>query len=275
MKKLLELLPLDPTKGSFGIEIECEGQNLQRLDNGVWMSTADGSLRGHFPDSAVEWVLEKPVELAKAITAVNALSKFQEQKGALPKFSYRTSVHVHVNVQQLTEDEYLNLLYTYMLIEEPLIRFCGAQRRANRFCLSINNGEGILDHMNMIFRRGVEALRVIPEDAVRYAAMNIAATRKYGSVEFRSMRGTLDVDVLTTWLLTLNSIREFAKEHKDVTEIHDKFVKMKPIDFFRSIVGDEAPELEYKEIEADLRNNFSITLELVYAYQQSRQKKMK
>lgn len=266
MKKLSELLQVEKVDGLFGIEVECEGRNLQEVQNATWLSTNDGSLRGHYPDTAIEWVLKKPLPLAKAITAVNQLNKINVEKGAEFKFSYRTSVHVHVNVQDFTEDQYLNFMYTYLLLEEPLIRFCGDQRKANRFCLSINNGEGLMDYLVHLFRGGVATLRRVGEDQVRYAAMNIAATRKYGSLEFRSMRGTLDTEVLTTWLIALNNIRTFAEGQKNVRDIHDKFVRSKPVDFFMEVLGDVADEFYYKEVENDLRNNFSVTLELAYAY---------
>jgi hypothetical protein len=267
MKKLYELLNLKETQGTFGIEIECEGANLRAVENETWTSTDDGSLRGHFPESRIEWVLKKPLPLGKAITAVSNLNKMQERHGAVPKFSYRTSVHVHTNVQQFTEDQYLNFLYTYLLIEDPLIKFCGKQREANRFCLSINNGEGLMDYLAHVFRNGYQAIARLDENAVRYAAMNIAATRKYGSLEFRSMRGTLDTEVLTTWLIALDNIRSFAEKQENVRDIHDKFVKSDPLNFFREVVGDVSEAFEYKGMEGDIRNNFSITLELVYAYQ--------
>jgi hypothetical protein len=266
MKKLSELLVLKPQAGTFGVEIECEGENLSPVDNSTWRTEDDGSLRGAFPRSRCEWVLVKPLPLGKALTAVSSLARKQEKDGATPDFSFRTSVHIHVNVQEMTQDQYFNFIYAYLLLEEPMLRFCGAARKANRFCLSMNDGEGLLDYLSYIFQNGVGSLGHINENDVRYAAMNIAATRKYGSLEFRGMRGTLDVDVLSTWILALNSIREYAMEHKNVHAIHDEFVKHSPTQFMRNVLKDMSPDFEYDGMEGDLRNNFSVTLELIYAY---------
>lgn len=266
MKKLYELLGQREQPGTFGVEIECEGERLVEVNNDVWKTTNDGSLRGRFPDKSCEWVFQKPLPLGKAINALSSLAKAQRANKATLNFGFRTSAHVHINMQQMTEDQYLSFIYLYLLLENPLIRFCGPQRKANRFCLSINDGEGILDVLHGVFSQGLRGVFQPMENHIRYSALNLAATRKYGSLEVRSMRGTLDVDVLSTWLMALNNIRDFAMSVGNVRDVHDLFVRSKPEDFFHYVVGDVAWEFEYPELEADLRNNFSITLDLAYAY---------
>lgn len=266
MKKLFELLGLKQQEGTFGVEIECEGKNLSPVNRGFWRTEDDGSLRGRYPDSRCEWVFAKPLPLAKALTAISGMAREQTSQGAELDFSFRTSVHVHVNVQDFTEDQYFNFIYTYLLLEEPLLRFCGPTRKANRFCLSMNDGEGLLDYVSHIFQNGVRSVNYIHENELRYAAINLAATKKYGSLEFRAMRGTLDVDVLSTWIIALNNIREYALSKGNIHEIHDEFVKNSPTQFMRNVLDDMSPEFEYAGMEENLRNNFSVTLELVYAY---------
>ena len=51
MKKLYELLGKAPSEGTFGVEIEVEGDNLCAPTQG-WNITHDGSLRGRYPDQA-------------------------------------------------------------------------------------------------------------------------------------------------------------------------------------------------------------------------------
>jgi len=266
MTKLFELLGCKLTTGTFGVEIECEGNNLVPVETDGWRTEDDGSLRGVFPNSRCEWVFKKPLPLAKAITAIATLAREQRKGNAKLDFSLRTSVHVHVNVQDLTEEQYFNFIYTYLLLEPVLLRYCGDVRRANRFCLSINDGEGLMDYISHLFQQGVKQIGAIFENDVRYAAINIAATKKYGSLEFRGMRGTLDVDILSTWIMALNAIREYAMENENVHSIHDKFVRNSPTEFMRSVLGDVSADFEYAGMEGDIRNNFSITLELVYAY---------
>lgn len=266
MTKLHELLQQNVTNGSFGIEIETEGKNLTDIVPAQWKIENDGSLRGRFPDEAAEYVLRRPLELQKAIDAVTQLRKAQDDANARLNFSFRTSVHVHVNVQQLTFNQYLNMIYTYLLLEEPLVRYCGKERVGNRFCLRLQDAEGLMDYLFMLFRQGHGALKHIHGDAVRYASINVAATSKYGSLEFRSLKGNMDVDYITTWLQALDNLRSFAQEHANPQIIHDLFVNSTPEQFAEIVLGDMYPSFVYPEMEMDMRSSFSLTLELPYNF---------
>lgn len=265
MEKLQKLLDLPKVDGDFGVEIECEGADLVPVDDGGWESKADGSLRGVFPRSAIEWVFAKPLSLDKSITALNYLVRKQKQGNAKPLFSFRTSTHVHINMQQANEDQLCAMIYTYCLIEELLVNFAGPSRKANRFCLSINDGEGVLDYFMHVFRIGAPALRV-NENEVRYAALNIASLRKFGSLEVRLMRGTMDLEVMTTWLCSLSTLRDFAFRMGDPRTVHDAFVTMGPQAFIEEVFPETHEELCYKGWMDDVQRNFSITLELAYAF---------
>jgi len=267
MKKLIEIFPnLTKESGTFGVEIECEGQNLKEMDTVFWKTVDDGSLRGEFPHSRAEWVFNKPLSFVNTVKALNSLALSQKKNKASLSFSYRTSAHVHVNVQELTEDQVLNFIYTYILIEEVLLKFCGPSRKANRFCLSVCDGEGALDYLHHMFRLGVVSAKNFHAHDVRYAALNISSIPKYGSLEIRSMRGTLDIDVLTTWICALGNLRTFAMEHTNVHEIHDLFVSNTPEGFVRMVLDDVYEDFAYEGMVQDVRKNFSISLELPHAY---------
>jgi hypothetical protein len=265
MAKLYELLRLNKVDGVFGVEIECEGQNLYPIITKGWDSKADGSLRGVFPNSAVEWVFKKPLPYNETIRALNALVKAQKDNNAAPSFSFRTSTHVHFNMQEATMDQLCAVIYTYCLIEELLVNFAGPSRKANRFCLSINDGEGILDHYQHIFQLGDAALRVNEND-VRYAALNIASLRKYGSLEVRLLRGTLDLDVLIPWITSIGSLRDFGMRMESPRKVHDLFAKIGPDGLIKEVFPETHQELEYKGWQDDVNRNFSITLDLVFSF---------
>ena len=266
MTKLHELLQQKPVNGLFGIEIETEGRNLTMVAPPQWKIEDDGSLRGQFPTERAEYVLKKPLDLQKAIDAVTKLREMQDANKAVLNFSFRTSVHVHVNVQQLTFPQYLNMIYTYLLLEEPLVRYCGTERIGNRFCLRLQDAEGLLDYLFMMFRQGHGVMRHIHGDAVRYAAINVAATSKYGSLEFRSLKGNMDVQYITTWLMALDHLRSFAMEMKDPQAIHNLFVDNTPEQFAEIVLGDVYDSFVYPEMENDMRHSFSLALELPYNF---------
>lgn len=266
MTKLHELLQQKVTNGLFGIEIETEGRNLTMVVPPQWKIEDDGSLRGQFPTERAEYVLKKPLDLQKAIDAVTKLREVQDANNAVLNFSFRTSVHIHVNVQQLTFPQYLNMIYTYLLLEEPLVRYCGKERVGNRFCLRLQDAEGLLDYLFMLFRQGYGAMRHINGDAVRYAAINVAATSKYGSLEFRSLKGNMDVPYITTWIMALDHLRSFAMEMKDPQEVHNLFVNNTPEQFAEIVLGDVYESFVYPDMENDMRHSFSLALELPYNY---------
>ena len=264
-KKLYELLDKALVKGEFGIEIECEGNNLYPLDNVYWKSVDDGSLRGVFPQSRCEWVLKKPLNEKTAIAALVNLSIKQKEYGAVPQFSFRTSVHVHVNVLDLTWKEYCNFIYLYLLFEEPLMKFCGDQRIGNRFCLRYQDAEGLYDTILHLFRVGPKALRAFHEDDVRYAAINLAATKKYGSLEFRGMRGTLDVDVLTLWIQTLKKLKTLAVEFESPLQILQWARELSNEQLCKDKLGDV---FVYPGVEDDMNLSFSLTYDLPHLYKE-------
>lgn len=266
MTKLYELLNLNELPGDFGIEIECEGNNLAVPPKAIWNTVDDGSLRGEFPHGRAEWVFAKPLSLDDSIKELHNLRIYQDKYKAELNFSFRTSVHVHMNVQHLTFDQYLNTIYTYILLENALVRYCGDERIGNRFCLRMQDAEGLSEYIEHIFRSGYRGLFNINPDQARYAALNVACTTKYGSLEFRSMRGNLEVPYISTWLKALYNIRKFACKFKNPQQIHDMFVRTHPSEFMEEVLGDVYRFLSYEDEVEDMRMAFSLSLQLPYAY---------
>src|SRR5690606_7279420 len=92
-KNVRYLFGLPPTEGMFGIEIEVEGARFPIVP--AWEKKTDGSLRGE----SAEYVLSHPLDKEPAVEALNALAKAFAENKTVRNYSYRTSVHVHVNVQ--------------------------------------------------------------------------------------------------------------------------------------------------------------------------------
>lgn len=265
MKKLYELLRQDKIDGDVGIEIECEGNNLVPVNTDTWNTVADGSLRGAYPEHSCEWVLTQPVVIKEVQSALTELEKAQAK--ATLNFSFRTSVHVHVNVQDLTLDEVMNMIYAYLLCETALMRSCGESRQGNRFCLRLEDAEALTACIIKLIRSGETKFAANnPGDLFRYASINLLALWKYGSLEFRGMEGTLDIKRISTWCTTLVNIREFAKKFKNIQEVHDHFVTNTPTDFIKHAVGNTFQTYDYPDLESDMRRNFSYTIDIPYAY---------
>ena len=278
MEKLQNLLKREAVAGEYGIEVEVEGEGIAEIQSNLWITERDGSLRGNYPNQAAEFVLKKPVSFHNAVKAVNTLFRTQRLQGAKLNFSFRTSIHVHMNMLNYTLPQIYNTIYTYFLIEDVLVEYCGASRKANRFCLTANAAEGILDIVKHIFvqgERGIDEIKRLNGDAVRYAALNLHGLRKYGSLEFRAMRGTDDIETIVNWLTALHNLKEFATKYKSVADIHDEFLHQGPKDFLKAVLGDVYESFSIPEEEQMLNRSFSITLDLAHAVPEMKEEKPK
>lgn len=273
MKKLHELLGKPNVAGDVGIEIEVEGAGLREVNNAYWHSEDDASLRGRYPDSRCEYVLQAPIKLGSVINAMKNINDILVD--SKPVFSHRTSVHVHVNVLDLTEDQLFSFIYTYMLIEESLFNYCGNVRKCNRFCLRLQDADVIAITLSNVFKKGVEYLMGIPQDTIRYSAMNLAALVKYGSVEFRGMQGTLDSNTINTWATALISVRNFACHQKDVLDVHDLYVRIGAEKFLEHVLGDLSSVFKYPKMVKDIQRSYSLSIDLPYAYKEYKERPVK
>lgn len=265
MKKVFQFLSKSKAiPGDVGIEIECEGKKIQVLDGKYWKTEQDGSLRGRFPDEASEFVLKKPIDVKEVIPAMEEL--INHQKDAKLDFGYRTSVHVHVNVQDLTSDELMNFIYTYLLLEEPLVNFCGRERKGNRFCLRVQDAEGFVFTLADVFRQGVPAAIRLDENSIRYSSLNIASLRKYGSIEFRAMRGNMDAELINIWCNSLVSLREFSKQFKEPKDVVRAFLDHDPKDFMKEALGEWYSYYTYPRMVKEIQRSYSLSLDLPFAF---------
>lgn len=263
MTLVSEIIKKACPKGEIGIEVEVEGQNLYPIDSQYWRTEKDGSLRGRFPESAAEYVLKYPIfrkDVDKVLTQL-----IDSQKDAALSFSFRTSVHIHINVGGLTEAQLRCFVYTYALLEEPLINFCGKSRKANRFCLRIQDAEKTLFYLQDFYERGIETLKAVSGDDIRYSAMNLAALYKYGSMEFRAMRGTLDKGVIQNWISALLAVKDWSIKQETPKQIFDHFQTVGPNAFLTEVLGELAPQFTYPKMKQDMLLSCSLSISLPHA----------
>ena len=196
-------------KGLFGIEIEVEGKGLPeedelgKLTDDLFIDRGEGSLR----DGGLEYVFREPKGMEESLALIGKLAnKFQEVK-CVPKFTPRTSVHVHVNITDLTVEQTCVMIVLSHMAEPFISSMCGVLREGNHFCLRAIDAEGI---MKKVHRSIME--RVLPRYGAenRYGFTNIASIRELGSLEYRGMEGTFHLKRLEDWLTVLNNIKEAA-----------------------------------------------------------------
>lgn len=260
--KIHEIVNLPSQEGvDVGIEIEVEGEQLPTEVSKYWSVIPDGSLRG-----GLEYVYKQPKNVGMVEETLIELQNTFIKNKSKPKFSFRTSVHVHVNCLPLTYQQVLNYIYTYYLLEDILVDFCGESRKGNRFCLRLQDADGSLEYIEKLFSStgGQRVFRRIPRDMIRYAALNIEALPKFGTLEFRSMRGTLDGNVIIPWVETLVNIREYAKGFENSRAIFDRLEEIGERQFFQEAIGKHYPLLDNGKVERSINLGRSLSVNLPF-----------
>ncbi len=188
--------------GQIGLEIELEGVTLPDHVH-YWNVTDDGSLRSVYDEEGKEYVLTCPANMPDVICALNELQSEIECNDSDVMLSHRCSVHVHLNISDLDKDRLLSIVILWVLFEQEYIKLCGKSRKGNLFCLSTLEAEEGLRS----FCKWYTSLPYLSVGKRRYGALNFHAIEQYGSLEFRSMEGTLDKNRIMDWVQRLATLR--------------------------------------------------------------------
>lgn len=234
-------------KGEIGIEIEVEGENLvQRLAK-FWRVDKDHSLRGL---ESAEYVLIAPLKRDKYIEALEYLAAALKKKGAKLESTGRAGVHIHLNFQDVPIRKVANMVCLYMLFEDALTDYCGEGRTGNLFCLGTRYAENVIDVFKQYITTGF--FHELHSDELRYASINLKALTTYGSIEFRSMRSTMDIKTLTIWIELLLSLKDAALLFKDPMEILARFSQIGGEGFTKEIFKKHTRLMSNNHVDPEL-----------------------
>lgn len=221
-------------KGDLGIEIEVEGANLP-APPAYWRREEDGSLRG---GENAEYVFRKPLTLEQAHSALMQLGEAYKANNSRIDDSVRAGIHVHVNVQDLSLIELFNFITVYVVLEEILVDHCGEGRQGNLFCLRAMDAGYLISTIRRAIAK--RQFRVLGNDELRYSSMNVKSLSTYGSLEFRAMRGTSDMDKIYDWAKLLLNLREVAKTFYDPKAVIQGFSEGEAAGFIYRCLGEQA-----------------------------------
>jgi hypothetical protein len=236
-RKFLPSLQWKNSNTLIGMEIEIEGiqdtvsVGIEYLYNKkgepvenlrVWRNVEDGSLRNYGREFVSYPVAGEDIEFALDILN-NHLESNKETKGY--EFTDRTSVHVHMNVLDMTIEELLKLLLVYISVEPVMYNFCGGNRHKNVFCVPVNQ-TGLCRNLGKAFssktRDSVLRLR---ENWRKYLGFNILPFTTLGTVEYRQMVGTNDIKKLHQWINMIFGIKDYAISHT-FQELQDEILSL-------------------------------------------------
>lgn len=273
------LYGLSPVPGEIGCEIEVEGTRLPHVfinaegNRAVdmryhWATHADGSLRTVNPgDLAVEYVLRKPNTRKEFQTSLDYFAKKWAEAEATSYDTYRQSVHVHLNVSSWPMRRVYSFLTAYYILEEVLVDFAdgGTKTRvANRFCLRAKDSEDILMQLQRLIKTDFRGR--ISADQYKYGACNIAAMSQYGSLEFRSLRGTVDTTLIKTWTDLLLAIKDYAEKFDNPNEVIADFSEMGPQEWAQKVFSqDQVALLWSDDFNQKLRDGMRLAQDVGFA----------
>jgi hypothetical protein len=255
-KKLLEFQKLDTFVLDYnlalpacfcGIEIEVEGLNNDALiPSSVWMSKEDPSLR----NNGIEYI-SYPIA---GRDIVRSLELFYKDLPEEAVFSPRTSIHVHINVLDMTIEEAKRFLVLYLLFEKVLYRFVGKDRDRNIFCVPLQDSyrvKSMLTHFSKSLSNGGQ----VESREYRYAGLNLACLYKFGTFEFRQLGGTRDIDMILGWINILLLLKKYAlanEENELVNSIFSLNTNSDYRTFLLKVFESEASRFDMTTVDHDM-----------------------
>lgn len=191
-----------PSTRAVGIEVEVENANARgRLYSNVWTNHADGSLR----NNGTEYV-SRPIAANVASYALQELlTEVLDQEQCC--FSPRTSIHIHVDVSGEEDVTVMNAILLYTLFEKMLFRFTGRGRMKNIYCVPVIDTSLLNGAANR--NAGIDTRHAHGKWS-KYSAMNILPLSSYGTLEFRHMHGTFDLNKVSVWIRMLTNMVDYA-----------------------------------------------------------------
>lgn len=247
-------------KGEVGIEVEVEGGPWPEGPITNWESHVDNSLR----NGGTEYVIRQPVARDRVRNALTTLAAGLAESRLV--FSYRTSVHVHVNVQDLTFRDWCAFVVLFTTLEELLVDQVGPNRRGNKFCLRMKDADQPLQLIQDALR--AQNIGAMHGDDIKYASMNIQATRTHGTLEFRAMEGNLDVDRICDWVAALLAIKDYARGLNSPRDIPEQLSQFGPHTFVARVLPDNrlrAAVLASRDLAPSIYEGVRIAQDVAYA----------
>lgn len=259
-----------------GVEVELENISHRIPNDGdreqlkYWDIIEDGSLRDH----GIEFVFTTPLAGKDLVAALSELESFITDNKVKPRLSDRTSDHIHVDVRDLTEKQYLLFNIIYLIFERVLFKYCGNDRDKSLYCVPYYKAQGDLNKMKgLAWDEEERDFRYTLNDCNKYSACNLKATLKYGSIEFRAHSGEWRVEPLLRWINILLMMRNAAidmDDKFDIDNIPSTISGMGVNTFFRSVFKDKVGILEYLGIENDIYKGIRMAQEIIHCQRMKR-----
>ena len=153
------------------------------------------------------------------------------------------------------------------------MNLCGENRKGNRFCLRLQDAEGLIERLNLAFGNIRDGFSYIPKDTIRYSALNVEAITKYGSIEFRAMQGNCDAERITNWCTLLDCLKVFTEKYDTPMAVYEFYNNVGPEAFAKEVFKEWYHLIEYKGLQKDIEKGYSLSIDLPFAFKKIAAKK--
>lgn len=263
-----------------GLELEAEGITsdhwmmfLGEEENGGmptgWHCTGDGSLR----NEGREFLLSTPVCGRTLFNRINNLCKFldrfEKYQGTPITHNMRTSLHVHLNFSNKTKSDVFAFVVMYLIFEKILARYCGKSRSESPFSVPIYKTVPTFEQIESYFIYNAWK----SDERHKYAALNLAALGKYGTLEVRLHGGTQDKDEIIKWINILFCLiqagEKYLKKGK-LQRLPQLISSQNMIPFAINVFGEYWTYLREvggtQQLGEDILNGVRVCQDLIYFY---------
>lgn len=199
----------------IGVEVEYEGVKERNLPKHTfadfWTYHEEGSLK----DNGAEYVFTDPLFGLDARNALEWLILYAKDSGW--KCTKRTGIHVHIDVRDLSVPQLAGMSILYAALEPILYHWVGDGRDVSHFCIPLYRADDALLGACSILRSAFQDDKEDGHNALsrseefqRYAGLNLQALAKFGSIEFRHLQTTHDLDRIRDWINMIMSLKASA-----------------------------------------------------------------
>lgn len=186
-----------------GVELEIE--DVAGVHGGLphgWKAEEDGSLRNH----GTEYI-SPPLEASVIPIHFNHIHEgLVSASGKANHFSDRTSIHVHVNCLDQTQDEVKSIVLWYALFEPLFFAMVDPSRSNNIHCVGLDQTS-----LSATYSR---TLPIFVQKWSKYTALNLLPLSTQGTIEFRHMEGHNNIPRFTAWIKTLENLWTYGQANQ-------------------------------------------------------------
>jgi hypothetical protein len=194
----------------YGVELEIENTERDEWVVPGITGKEDNSLR----NNGWEYVTQ-PMTFSNLAHCLGLF--FAKSQVNANNYSERCSIHVHTNCRDLTWEQISTVCMLYQMLEPLFFTFVGEDRSRNIFCVPWSETQLTYNVVNRL-AKSPNSLK----DWQKYTALNLKTLWNYGTIEWRHMAGTHDLEKILNWCRLIACL--FAYARKSSLEDTKKFV---------------------------------------------------